>query len=964
MTKQLTGSNGQDARRLIYLLLSNELGLLEKDLMAKLEQAGYYAKHFACPDSITVACEAQSPAAIIVDTQLLTQYNLDSTQLIDRLKLTGGTCPPVILLAASDDIDARLDAVQSGASRYFTTPLDVAKLIQTLDSLTSQPEATSYRVLLVDDDKARLESRVSALSKVGLDVDAQLNPTSCLSSLERFNPDLILLAIDMAECSGPKLAKLIRLDDDWAQKPISLLATQSSFKRQLPALNLDSNDSLILIENSEQLAASVIANLKRLILNKELQRTRNFRLNSLNLHALLSITDHTGRIIEVNDKFSQLSGYAKEELLGQPHNLIKSGHHPASFYTELWATITQGKVWQGVVCNRTKNGDSYWVESTIYPVLDDAGKPYQYISLRTDITQLKIAEAKTRRNYQLQLLLGDILNASFKDIPLKQVLQQAIDSIIDTALISTQRAGSIFLADKDSDSIILTAERGLDPALLKKCGKLSYGTCHCGKAASTRKIQFSDCIDHQHEIHYDGMEPHGHYCLPIERGSTLLGVLNVYIEPGHQATQEDRELLRMISYTLAGVIDRKQTEQSLLEARKEAENANHAKSQFLSNMSHELRTPMNAIMGFGQLLGMQTTPALTTSQQESVNEITKAADHLLKLINQVLDLAQIESGNMALSIESVALSEVIAESLQLITPQATKRGIEVQQTEGGTELNSGQLAYENITVRADRIRLRQTLINLLSNAVKYNNKNGTIRITCEQKQNKQTRISITDTGEGISLDEQWKLFKPFTRLGDNQATVEGTGIGLAISKNIVEQMDGNIGVISQPGEGSTFWIELPTDTTLVEQMPITDNNQVSLIASSSNSHPEPEMKQSVLYIEDNPANLRLVKQLLERIEHIDMLSAHEPMLGLELATEHKPDLILLDINLPGMDGFGVLSQLRQREETQHIPVIAISANAMPNDIEKGLTAGFDEYITKPINIIELFEIIETRLSSS
>jgi len=483
-------------------------------------------------------------------------------------------------------------------------------------------------------------------------------------------------------------------------------------------------------------------------------------------------------------------------------------------------------------------------------------------------------------------------------------------------------------------------------------------------AAATRKIQFSNCIDHQHEIRYDGMEPHGHYCLPIERGSTLLGVLNIYLQPGHQATQEDRELLRMISYTLAGVIDRKQTEQSLLEARKEAENANRAKSQFLSNMSHELRTPMNAIMGFGQLLSMQTTPALTTSQQESVNEITKAADHLLQLINEVLDLAKIESGNMALSIESVALSEVIAESLQLIMPLATKRGIEVQLITDGIGINPEQLAHENIAVRADRIRLRQTLINLLSNAVKYNNENGTIHITCEQKQNKQTRISITDTGEGISLHEQWKLFKPFNRLGDNQNAVEGTGIGLAISKNIVELMDGNIGVVSQPGKGSTFWIELPTDTTLTEQALITDNKQASLIASSANCHPEPEIKQSVLYIEDNPANLRLVAQLLGRIEHIEMLSAHEPMLGLELATEHKPDLILLDINLPGMDGFGVLSQLRQREATQHIPVIAISANAMPKDIEKGLAAGFDEYLTKPINIVELFEIIETRLSLS
>lgn len=967
MTKQFSEPKGQDARRLIYLLLADEAKLLEQGLQASLELASYPIKHFTCADSFAAACKEQSPAVLIIDSQALATHSLDSRQFIDQLKQAETICPPVILLAESDDINARLGAVQAGASRYFTTPLDVAKLIQCLDSLTSQPLASSYRVLLVDEDNVRRQSRAGALNKAGLDIDAQLSPAGCLASLEHFNPDLILLAIDMAACPGPELAKLIRLDDNWAQKPILLLATQSSFKRQLPALNLGSYDSVVMIEDSEQLAATVMASLKRPILNKALKRTRkehDFRLKSLNLHALVSVTDHTGRIIDVNDKFCQLSGYAKEELIGQPHNLIKSGHHPASFFTELWATITQGKVWQGVVCNHAKNGETYWVESTIYPALDDKGAPYQYISVRTDITQLKIAEAKTRRNYQLQLLISDILNCSFKDIPLKQVLQQAIDSIIETSLISTQRAGSIFLADKDSDSIVLTAERGLHPTLLKKCAKLSLGTCHCGKAAETRKIQFSNCIDHQHEISYDGMQPHGHYCLPIERQSVLLGVLNIYLEPGHQATQEDRELLRMISYTLAGVIDRKQTEQALLEAREEAENANRAKSQFLSNMSHELRTPMNAIMGFGQLLSMPAKPALSTLQQESVNEITKAGDHLLKLINEVLDLAQIESGHIALSLETVVLSEVITESLQLIMPLATKRGIEVSLIQDGIKRDLTEPPREDKVVRADRVRLRQTLINLLSNAVKYNNENGTINITCEQKANKQTRISVTDSGEGISLHDQWKLFKPFNRLGDNQDAVEGTGIGLAISKNIVELMGGSIGVVSQPGEGSTFWIELPTDSLCAEQAPNTDNKQMNLIASSSNCHPTPEVKQSVLYIEDNPANLRLVAQLLGRIEHIQMLSAHEPMLGLELATEHKPDLILLDINLPGIDGFGVLSQLRQRETTRHIPVIAISANAMPADIAKGLAAGFDEYLTKPINIAELFETIETRLSPS
>jgi PAS domain S-box-containing protein len=400
------------------------------------------------------------------------------------------------------------------------------------------------------------------------------------------------------------------------------------------------------------------------------------------------------------------------------------------------------------------------------------------------------------------------------------------------------------------------------------------------------------------------------------------------------------------------VTERKRFEQALQEtnvemesAKSAAEKANLAKSDFLSGMSHELRSPLNAILGFAQLMAT-ASPTPSDLQKESITQILQAGWHLLNLINEILDLSVVESGKVSLSLEPVSLSDVLSECQTMMEAQAQQRGIRM------TFPKFEQPKF----VWADQTRLKQIVINLLSNAIKYNQDNGQVTVDYTAMSSDRIRISFKDTGAGLTPDKKAQLFQPFNRLGQEAGSVAGTGIGLVVTKQLVELMGGFLGVDSTVGEGSAFWFELRSTPT-PELKLLSPELAVPKLAIRPIDAPQ----KTLLYIEDNPANMKLVERLIDRRTDIKLLTAVNGSLGIALARASLPDVILMDINLPGISGIEALKVLREDAATAHIPVVAISANAMARDIEVGKQLGFFRYLTKPIVVEEFMTTLDLAL---
>jgi PAS domain S-box-containing protein len=418
-----------------------------------------------------------------------------------------------------------------------------------------------------------------------------------------------------------------------------------------------------------------------------------------------------------------------------------------------------------------------------------------------------------------------------------------------------------------------------------------------------------------------------------------------WVEVHARASRDAHGALTGTAGVIRDVTERRRADEQLRAARETAEAASNAKSKFLSRMSHELRTPLNAILGFGQLMELE---ASAPSEIENADQILKAGRHLLSLINEVLDITGIEAGHLHISAEEVRVSEVVDEVVSLITPLTSMHAV---------HLNVDRAAIGMNYVRADRQRLKQVLLNLVANAVKYNRAEGSVFIRFEEAAEGHARVVVEDSGIGIAPSKMSRLFTPFDRLGAETMGVEGTGLGLALSKGLAEAMGGTLGARSMPNVGSAFWIELPCAESPLSRL--TDEHKLPVVAAPA----DPARRHTVLYVEDNLSNLTLVQRILAPRGDISLIPAMQGGLALDLARVHKPELILLDLHLPDIHGEEVLRQLRQAPDCRDIPVIVLSADATPGQVERLIAAGAHAYITKPLDVRPFVDTLDRVLNA-
>ena len=555
----------------------------------------------------------------------------------------------------------------------------------------------------------------------------------------------------------------------------------------------------------------------------------------------------------------------------------------------------------------TKDGSELIIRTSGKPIFDEDGTFAGYRGSATDITAFKKAEERLHTFEQMVASAGQGLGIGSADGKVVYV-NAALCSLLG-ADKPEQVIGADYLrfyAKDDADTI---TEEAL-PKIFKGEGWGGELTLNGLSGKSTPTI---------------------HNMFPIQSsadGEVLVGAAITDIS--QQAAQA--ELLKA--------------------AKREAEQANHAKSEFLSNMSHELRTPLNAILGFGQIMGMNLEKHLSDGELEYIQLILKSGYHLLKLIDEILDLAKVEAGKLEMSIEPISVQEALDECLPLIKTMAEPRNITI---------NVGQGVKECPPLLADYTRLKQMILNLLSNAVKYNRDDGHVFVDCHPVSDTDTRISVRDTGPGIAKKKQKELFVPFSRLGAENSGIEGTGIGLALTRRIAEMMDGEIGFQSREGEGSTFWINLPS-----HKAPLAPSAVVGHTKQATGLELElgPKEEKRLLYVEDNPSNLRLMEVLIEKVNDVKLLSAHTAEIGLSVANTERPDMIIIDINLPGMNGLEMIQRLRDNTLFEKTPIIALSADAMKREVEKGLGAGFDQYLTKPLDVAKLMDVLRKYFSGA
>ncbi|TAN53872.1 MAG: PAS domain S-box protein [Methylococcaceae bacterium] len=657
------------------------------------------------------------------------------------------------------------------------------------------------------------------------------------------------------------------------------------------------------------------------------------------------VTNNDNQIISVNPAFTEITGYSLEAVIGRNPKLLSSGAQDAAFYQAMWLAIETSNGWQGEICNRRKDGQNYFEWLTIRKVLDDNGEQHGYVAVFSDITRQKITHELDRHHNQ-------VLEMLTKDAPLPAILERIV-LFVQRQVCHVQCA--VRVLDGEGKRLLHGAAPGLPDFFNEAMHGLPIGleSGSSGTAICTGEmVKVDNIASHPYWVKFREVAQRAGFVAswsaPLKSiACQKLGTLDIYWR-APPAPNEDELRIIQSAIQLAGLaIERKQSEDEVRSCWEAALQANVAKSEFLSNMSHELRTPLNSVLGFSQLLLSDEEHPLSEEQKSYVQIVLDGGQHLLNLINDILDLSKIESSQIDTHPDNVLLDDILPQCFALVHSLAEKNAVRLIAPEYPLSL----LVY------ADATRLRQVLVNLLSNAIKYNQPGGSVSLSFNPGSEERLQICITDTGIGIPINKQAELFKPFQRLGFENSAIEGSGIGLALTKRLVELMHGRIGFESRAGIGSTFWIELPWIKEQLTERISPPSGEISLPAFIR----PVAAPQKVLYIEDNHFNLFYIQELLQSVEGVHLLTATDAEQGLKLAETERPDLILLDINLPGMDGYEALRHLKSSPATAPIPVLALTVNATPEDMGKGLEAGFIDYLTKPVDMERVITALATHL---
>jgi len=674
-----------------------------------------------------------------------------------------------------------------------------------------------------------------------------------------------------------------------------------------------------------------------------------------NMEDGLVIINEAGIVQSINPAVKEMFQYEPQEVIGKNVSMLMPEPYRKEHdeYIQNYVKTGKAKI-IGIgreVSGEKKDGSVFPLSIAIMEVFDEDKR--SFIGIARDISE----RDNLKRNLKSEALYVKQLYQIASVVNETQSFDEAVQFCLKKICsLAEWQVGHFYIFSKEMNKFIssnnyycVDINSYIDFVAETQGKSFSIGEGLPGRVYESRKYELIQDVGEDNNFPRKNMARNsnikGAFALPLFVKKEVYGVVEFFSNKPIKMDQKLLEIIDNIGMQMNRLLERKEYEHQLKISRDQAEMANKAKSEFLSRMSHELRTPLNSILGYSQFMLMDTINPLNETQKLNTEKISGAGQHLLQLINEILDLSKIESGKLDSNIESVKLNELIKECVVLSSPLSWEQKIIVED-----ELSSGDTVFLN----ADRLRLKQVILNLLSNGIKYNEKNGYLKIYGKKLDNDMFRICFTDTGRGLTAEQQVEVFKPFTRLEDGNAEIVGTGIGLPISRKLVETMGGRLDVESIKGEGSTFYFDLPAAD---EEPAIEKNGNVILNEMPESLGSRKAFK--ILYIEDNVQNLDLVRQLMSQFKNVQLLSASDALLGIDIARHQKIDLVLMDINLPGIDGFEAFRILKNHPEVEDTPVLAVSANAMQAEIDKALEMGFQDYITKPIDVKRFMEKVKS-----